>query len=165
MFKNIYSVTSYLICFFRKSLYFTIFLALSLASFVKNQETWCDYINSMHLEFGENVPTCRVPKRVSLSVAGTKFPSPLDSRIKGIEFFGNSKISYLPVNIQESFPNLIRYGAGKCAVKTISKENFEGLTYLRQLLLFENFIKKVPSDVFQGLVSLEFVNLGEMNVK
>jgi Leucine-rich repeat (LRR) protein len=85
-----------------------------------------------------------------------------DTAIRGIDFFGNSKISYLPVKINEAFPNLLGYSAGNCSIKTISKENFEGLSNLRELLLFENFIKKIPGDTFEDLVALEFVNLGKI---
>ena len=65
------------------------------------------------------------------------------------------------MKIVDNFPNLLGFSAGKCTLKTISKENFQGLIQLKELLLFENFIENIPVDVFEGLVALEFINLGE----
>lgn len=105
--------------------------------------------------------TCRVSVTKSITSPGFSFPFSKDETVKGIEFFGNVNVSYLPVNIAEIFPNLVGYGAGNCSIKSISKANFQGLTSLKELLLFENFIETIPNNIFDGLTSLEFINLGK----
>lgn len=141
---------------------FVLFYVFSLLVLSKADQNWCLFFDVWPWEVGGKLRTCRVSHKYTLNSSGTLFSLPRDSAVKGIEFFGNSRVSYLPVNINESFPNLYSYGAGNCSIKSILRENFVGLTRLKEILLFENFIKKISADVFKDLEALEFVNLGEI---
>jgi Leucine-rich repeat (LRR) protein len=71
----------------------------------------------------------------------------------------NVKILYLPVKTSEVFPNLLSYQAAMCGIKAISRENFFGLSQLKQLSLYNNSIETIPNNVFEGLTSLEMLSL------
>ena len=81
--------------------------------------------------------------------------SNVDSSIRGLSFYTNKKIMFLPVNVAESFNNLIAYDASECSITIISRENFAGMEHLRSLALVGNQIEKIYSDVFEGLENLE----------
>lgn len=73
----------------------------------------------------------------------------------------NKKIEYLPLQIYKQFPNLYLYLASECAIKQISKENFEKLNRLTVLNLAHNQIQKIRADTFVGVPSLSNVLLSE----
>jgi hypothetical protein len=81
--------------------------------------------------------------------------------VPGLSFWFNKKIFYLPINVSESFPNLVVYGANGCSVKTISKVNFRGLKKLIRLDLGYNEIAFIPDDTFEDLKALEWLQIGE----
>lgn len=80
-------------------------------------------------------------------------------------YFGfNHEIYFLPVSVNETFPNLKNLEARYCSLRFISKKNFEGLFKLEYLDLEENFIEKIESDTFDGLDNLKYVNLGRLMI-
>lgn len=85
---------------------------------------------------------------------------PLDVTIELIWLTGNRKIEYLPVEVYRNFPKLGFYWAGHCALKEISKKNFEQLKDLKWVALQDNMIEKISSNTFQGLDELRQVFLG-----
>lgn len=68
-------------------------------------------------------------------------------------------ISFLPVKVDNIFPNLIFYGVYRCAVKIVTKENFRNLRKLLVLDLIVNNIKALDEDSFDDLTNLRSVNL------
>lgn len=85
-----------------------------------------------------------------------------DEEIEGITFNENKNIEYLPYKIHMQLPNLDTYWARKCAIKQITKENFEKLIRLKSLDLTYNQIQKISGNTFKGLESLTNVDLGEI---
>lgn len=73
----------------------------------------------------------------------------------------NDKLEYLPANLGETFPNLTELHANVCAIKEISKENFEGLNQLRELHLNFNQIESIDNDTFEFIPAVERINLCE----
>lgn len=85
---------------------------------------------------------------------------PRDDTIELIWLTGNRKIEYLPVEVYRNFPKLGFYWAGHCAIKEISKKNFEQLKSLKWAALQDNQIEKISSNTFEGLDELRQVFLG-----
>lgn len=81
--------------------------------------------------------------------------------IKGFSVEGQKDITQLPINIGRRFPDLEVYDAGSCSIKKISKSNFAYLIYLRKLWLGFNEITEIPDDVFEDLVSLDYLAIGK----
>lgn len=73
----------------------------------------------------------------------------------------NKKIRFLPENPADKFPNLKLYRPYSCSIEEISKVNFKDLRKLRKLYLDNNAIRKVASDTFEDLTSLEYLSLGK----
>lgn len=80
-----------------------------------------------------------------------------DEAITALEFEVNKDILFLPVGVGISFPHLIQYSANGCSVKTIVKDNFQGLSELVILFLQYNKLETVNSDTFEGLISLRYL--------
>lgn len=148
----------------RKLQLFCCFFVNILLVIADIDETWCELFSVWPWSFSGGQRTCRVSMTKSITSPGFSLPVTKDETVKGLEFFGNVNISYLPENVAEVFPNLVGYGAGNCSIKSIRKANFEGLTNLKELLLFENFIETIPNNIFDNLTSLEFINLGKKNI-
>lgn len=79
-----------------------------------------------------NVRTCFMQTTTSIDEPETTI-STRDSSVKGLNLSVNSKILHLPINVNESFSNLEEYHASSCAVKEITKRNFNGLNKLKNL--------------------------------
>lgn len=84
-----------------------------------------------------------------------------DEEVGAVIFNGNKKIEYLVLQIYKQFPNLYLYLAKECAIKQISKENFEKLNRLTVLNLAHNNIQKVRADTFNGVPNLSYIMLSE----
>lgn len=88
-----------------------------------------------------------------------------DETILGLTFSGNQKLSYPPVDVAQSFPNLLGYDMFNCLIKKISKSNFVGLSKLKGLWLNHNQITRIDSNVFEDLISLEFLTLSNNRIR
>lgn len=105
------------------------------------------------------VKTCYI-QETSIESSGVKF-STNDAAISGLDINNNKKIFYLPENVAESLPLLIGYSVQRCSVKHILKIHFSGMTKLTQLYLNNNQIERIENSVFDDLISLESIGLGE----
>lgn len=70
------------------------------------------------------------------------------------------KIHFLLV-VNRFTRNLINYSVVRTMVKTIGKENFQGMIWLERLTLYNSLIETVPKETFQGLVRLTYIHLGK----
>lgn len=104
---------------------------------------------------------CQFPPDTKIHEKGYEISkSQKNESVKMISMFDNKNISFLPVKIDFIFPNLEIFYAYNCAIEEIAGENFMNLHHLQQLSLDGNEIKKIPSDIFQGLFSLQILTLG-----
>ena len=78
-----------------------------------------------------------------------------------ILFSQNKHISYLPVEVFKTFPQVTVYRASETSIKEISKENFKNLKKLQILYLQSNKIEMIHWDTFQDLQNLNSLHLGE----
>lgn len=88
---------------------------------------------------------------------------PTNLSILGLSFYSNKQISFLPVQVDVTFPKLVGYSAGSCSIKTISKTNFKNLRNLKDLSLRMNQIETIENDTFEDLIALEVLWLGKFN--
>lgn len=73
----------------------------------------------------------------------------------------NRNIEFLPNSPNDKFPNLKKYQASRCAIREVSKRNFENLHQLTLIELQENQIFAVLSDTFEGLKNLKTLDLSK----
>lgn len=119
----------------------------------------CESVKLAHwFEYGD-IKTCNM-KETSIKSTGVKFSTKTDV-VEGLMFIFNRKILNLPENVAENFPNLIGINAYSCTINEISRQHFKGLIKLKELNFGHNFIKKISSETFKDLVSLEIIHLGE----
>lgn len=85
---------------------------------------------------------------------------PKDSSVKILNFNNNKNISFLPVKVDETFPNLVEYQASSCSLKSVSKINFKNLRKVKELHLGANQIEIISSDTFDDLISMKRLGLG-----
>lgn len=91
----------------------------------------------------------------SIDSYGFTITSNRDETITGLDLESNKNIFFLPIRVDRSFSKLVAYNANGCSLKSLSKENFKNLRFLKQLWLGENEIEKIYSDTFVDLSSLE----------
>lgn len=82
-----------------------------------------------------------------------------DATMTALYFRGNENIRFLPVQVSDSFPNLLEYDASWCSVTKISKSNFERMNLLKLLHLYDNEISIINSNTFEDLTTLETLTL------
>lgn len=107
------------------------------------------------------VKTCNMEKVTVINDQDVTI-STRDESIGELNFSFNRNISFLPIGVAETFPNLLGYFAKSCAIKTVSKANFRGLRKLTILWLRANQIEKISSDTFADLNDLARLNLCEL---
>lgn len=123
-------------------------------------EVACESVEPfLYRDDDDKVETCFMLETTSINEPNFTIATN-DTSIKILSFFDNKKISFLPVHVGETFPNLLNYGASRCAIKEILKENFKGLSKLNYLYLDQNQIKRIPSDTFEDLEDLKYLFLG-----
>lgn len=118
----------------------------------------CERITSKSItDLGGSQKTCFMKTNTSITTPDVKVSK--NETIGGLDFYSNKNISYLPIKLYESFPNLTYLFAQSCSLATISKENFKQLYKLRWISLSQNKIERIPSDVFEDLQYLEWLYL------
>lgn len=95
----------------------------------------------------------------TISSENTKLSTKRIETVGGMIFCNNLKISFLPLLVHKTFPNLLGYSAASCSIKSISYHNFKSLTKLRELWLLKNKIETIYSNTFEDLASLERLDL------
>lgn len=89
---------------------------------------------------------------------------PFNDIVTEITFSDNPNIEFLPIQLHQSFPTIRKYYARRCAIREISKRNFENLIFLKRLNLQENQIYAVLKETFEGLVNLKELNLSKFEL-
>lgn len=112
-------------------------------------------------DFGE-IECCDMRDKTVINATNFAIADLKDEDIKGITFEGNKKVEYLPYKIYLQFPNLAEYYAHSCSIKEITKENFENLNRLQNIILSSNHIQMLPGSTFKGLHNLKTVDLSEI---
>lgn len=108
------------------------------------------------------VPSCcLISSTAVINDVDSIFREPKNLEMERIVFEANEKIIFLPISVQNSFPNVTTYLAKNCAIVEISMKNFFKLTKLKSLDLSSNQITSLKNRTFHGLHSLEKIHLGK----
>lgn len=80
-------------------------------------------------------------------------------KVKSLQTKNNQKIEFLPILVDEKFPNLVVYKVKNCNVQKVVNENFNNLNKLEILELPANKIDHIAENSFKSLVNLKILNL------
>lgn len=143
----------------RKVHYIVWLLVLNSLSETTGKQIPCESKGVGPWEFTDDRKTCFMKSSSRIDSNYTTIET--DATIDALTFDGNDKISFLPVEVEISFPFLTIYSASRCSVRTIAKDNFKNLRRLRYLQIDNNRIEEIRSDTFRDLTSLEKLFLSE----
>lgn len=121
-------------------------------------------IDCEKIEINGKAKTCFMNNRTAIRTTSITFYFGVDDSINAISFSFNPKVDFLPIQVDQKFPNVIEYRAANCALRRVMKANFEGLDKLETLRLSGNRIEKMLSDTFDGLLKLKLINLGSCSI-
>lgn len=128
-----------------------------------SNEVSCEFIVDINFSYVGRHKTCIMEKRTQIDSPDFTISSPVNEKVCGLRLNLNKKISFLPVKVDEKFPNLVGYSAQFCSIRSIHKENFNNLGKLKSLWLNRNLITNVPSDSFDDLESLQYLGLCKLH--
>lgn len=137
----------------------TLLICLETAA-VSGNEIACEQI--VHRSDGL---TCAVTNYTAIDSPDSIISGTQNNEIDELNLSYNRKVKFLPVSLNQKFPNLKFYQASRCSLHEISKKNFEQLINLRELRLSRNEIEIIQSDTFQGLTKLTEIYLGTCGAK
>lgn len=103
---------------------------------------------------------CEMNDYTAIEDLGYSVLDPCNEKVDTMDFSHNQKIEFLPKSPHQIFPNLATYEANSCAIKEITKMNFQNLHRLKGIFLADNQIYAVLSDTFEGLINLSSLRLG-----
>lgn len=88
-----------------------------------------------------------------------------DKRCEDVEaiVFWRANMRYFPRGLAGIFPRLRVLHIIGCGLETLSREDFIGLRHLEKLMIKENQLKILPSDLFVGMPKLTFLDVDHMN--
>jgi Leucine rich repeat len=129
---------------------------------VKSKEVACESIKVATDRVKNDETTCFMINKTAIDTKDVTISTP-NSSVVTLTFYSNKKISYLPVNIDKSFPNLTRYNAAFCNILEVSRNNFKGLNKLKVLTLGHNPIEKIEDESFKDLTEMTNLDLGKIN--
>ncbi|CAG9809794.1 unnamed protein product [Chironomus riparius] len=84
--------------------------------------------------------------------------------VKGLYFKPNNNIKFLPVKLNEKFPNLVVYAANNCSLSSLKYEHFTNLSKLQILSFGTNQISSIEQDAFKDLTYLKFLFLNHNEI-
>lgn len=74
------------------------------------------------------------------------------------------RIIFLPSKLSEKFPKLIQLVVENSQLKALRKNDFEGMTLLKEINIERNNISKIEDGVFDEVPQLERLNLADNNI-
>lgn len=81
--------------------------------------------------------------------------------VEGFRANSNADVHFLPIDVNEKFPNLAALTAFGCMIKSLNPKNFKGLTSLELLDLHRNKIEYIDTQDLRELTSLRFLDLSD----
>lgn len=149
---------------FSYSMFLIVFLLKIVTCVFAENQISCESITKQSWIVTGRQLTCFISPKAVIDSKSFIISSVRDEQIRALRFISNKQISYLPVNVHEKFPVLISFSAVACNIKSIFQRNFQNLNTLRELWLNGNQIKTIASDTFGSLTSLEYLDLGKLNL-
>lgn len=104
---------------------------------------------------------CFLNNATSIDTTNSSFSGVRDDSVREINLAHNKKINFLPIRVNDKYPELRSYDAANCSVKTIAKLNFERMVNLKYLKLSSNEIETLDSDTFEDLANINYLSIGK----
>lgn len=104
---------------------------------------------------------CLVPANTIINYRNQSFREEFNENVDVVLFYAIKNVQFLPILLHRKFPNLGSIIAANCSIVEISKQNFQNLRYLTNVILSSNKINAIWSDTFNNLPSLEQIWLGK----
>lgn len=109
--------------------------------------------------FDANLLTCRVNMRKIITQFSI-ISSPNNMSVTAISIKNEKDIEFIPVNIDEKYPNLIAFQARNCSIGSLNEHIFNNLSDLKLINLAHNKIITVGNNIFDDQNMLEYLELG-----
>lgn len=122
----------------------------------------CESVGHENFDSLGNLTVCYMNDLTIINSSNYKISTPKDQTVQGLRLNGNKKILFLPLETYKKFPNLLGYYAYECSIKKLRKEDFLNLDQLKHIIMFKNQIEMIYSDTFEGLTSLQRIDLGKV---
>lgn len=139
---------------------FLILLLIGYTSSATAEEISCELFGEEHWPTIGKQKTCFMNGSIAIESLAIRI-SVRDKDVKALILNHNKKIKFLPVDVPNTYPELQIYSALNCSIRTISKENFKGMSKLVILWLSYNRIEKINSNTFEDLTSMTELYLGK----
>lgn len=124
------------------------------------QQVPCERVASAEFTFAV-LKVCSMERSTVINASDFTISTTKDETVTGLRLDHNKKISFLPLETAKKFPNLLGYAAHNCSIKVVKNEHFQNLNKLKEIWLAGNRIETIFGDTFDGLISLERINLGK----
>lgn len=95
---------------------------------------------------------------VITSIKGAHLPGKTNSDVQAIIFMSKTA-HFVPKGLNEFFPNLIAMKIVDCGLKSISREDLEGLENLSMMFLNNNELMSLPNDLFAKMPKLQMISM------
>lgn len=115
-------------------------------------------------EFGINLTTYFVHRKTVITNLNFEISSPPNQQVAGLTIKDTKTVHFLPVKVSQTFPNLLIFEAYNCALKSVTKVNFENLRKLRAVDLQHNQISTFSEDTFDDLRMLIHLDLANNKI-
>lgn len=145
--------------FSNKSLILLIVFASALLETSAKKKIECEEFDDEKWSTYGSLKTCYMKKAIKIRKDDSLITSEPDHSVNGLAFLANKKVHFLPINIAESFPNLLGLSSWGCPIKIISRKHLKNLHKLKLLNLGRNKIEIIKKDTFKDLRSLEWIGL------
>lgn len=124
----------------------------------------CEKINELNYAFVTRL-TCEMNTYTAIKDVGYTISDQFNDEVAQMFLNDNQNIEFLPILLNEKFPNLENYFAERCAIKEIFKINFENLHRLAIINLNGNQIYAILRDTFAGLANLRVLDLRKLRLR
>lgn len=118
-----------------------------------------------------NVDTCRAEnikivtqnQRVT-SINGQSSESFQSRNVHALQIFGRT-VNYMPVGLEEFFPNLEVISIAEMKLKSIEKSDLYGFPFLKVLILRNGNLESLSNDLFSNNLELQFIVMDGNKIK
>ncbi|CAO1421672.1 unnamed protein product [Diamesa serratosioi] len=99
------------------------------------------------------------------SVIGTHDNKLGNKDVKTFYVHSEKEFKYLPVGLNNIFPNLNKLDVQRTPLKIINKSDFIGLDKIEQIHFTDNQIENIHGEAFSTLVRLKYINLSNNSIE
>lgn len=146
---------------FRRAFITCVLLSSICGIQMAHHEVTCEVQNVFDKGEGKEISECKFDETIAISEPSATLSNAVDENVKRLLMVDNKNVEYLPQNIGVSFPNLELFDTANCSIKSVTKQNFIGLTALDSMYIHSNKLQSLDENVFSDLVNLRVLYLGD----